>query len=68
MTTTPAPDDTWRVTRMTGGSRTHTHPWIAVAPGCPTTRHPTRDCACKVHRTENAAHAYIADQNTKTAS
>jgi hypothetical protein len=50
---------TWRIVRMTGGSRTINHPWIAVAPGCPTDRHPTRDCGCKVHETRDAAAAYV---------
>lgn len=38
--------DGWRVARMTGGSGTFSHPYMAVAPGCPTQRHPTRDCRC----------------------
>lgn len=47
---------------MRGGSGTISHAWVTVAPGCPDGRHPTRDCGCRVHRTEAAAHAYIAQQ------
>lgn len=52
----------WRVVRMRGGSGTLTHPYMTVAPGCPTDRHPTRDCACKVHRSPEAARAHITEQ------
>lgn len=52
----------WRIETMSGGSRTITHPYIAVAPGCPTERHPTRECGCKVFRTTAAAEEYIAER------
>lgn len=52
----------WRVVRMRGGSRTITHPWMAVAPGCPDGPHPTRDCACKPHRTEATAWEYAKEE------
>lgn len=51
----------WRVVRMRGGSRTISHPWMVVAPGCPDGRHPTRDCACKVQRTESDAWDYVKE-------
>ena len=53
---------TWRIVPMRGGSRTINHPVIAVAPGCPTERHPTRWCACKVHTSQAAAEQYVAEQ------
>ena len=62
MTTTTDTTNEWRVVRMRGGSGTLTSPWMTVAPGCPTVRHPTRDCACKVHRTADAARTYITEQ------
>ena len=52
----------WRIEVMHGGAGPSTHPIIAVAPGCPATRHPTRDCACKVFRSRAQAMAYVADQ------
>lgn len=54
---------TWRIDVMRGGSGTISHPVIAVAPGCPTTRHPTRDCGCKVFRSRAQAETYIAQQS-----
>lgn len=58
----------WRVVKMSGGSGTINHPVIAVAPGCPTTRHPTRDCRCKVFRSHAAAAAYVAEQEQSAAA
>lgn len=60
MTTTTA--DSWRIETMRGGSRTISHPVIAIAPGCPTERHPTRDCACRVFRSREHAETYITQQ------
>jgi hypothetical protein len=48
---------------MTGGSRTFSHGWIAVAPECPLERHPTRDCGCTVFRTDAAANEFVAAKN-----
>ncbi|HEY9249370.1 MAG TPA: hypothetical protein VIO38_09575 [Rariglobus sp.] len=59
---------TWRIASMTGGSRTITHGVIAVAPGCPDGRHPTRDCGCKVFRSRAAAEAYVATQGGDVAA
>lgn len=56
--------DSWRIETMRGGSGTITHSVIAVAPGCPTERHPTRDCGCKVHRNRAAAETYIRERET----
>lgn len=55
--------DRWRVETMTGGSGNITHRYIAVAPGCPAERHPTRDCLCAVHRTASDAWAYVAEKD-----
>jgi hypothetical protein len=51
--------DTWRIVPMKGGSRTITHPVIAVAPGCPTERHPTRWCQCKVFPSKTQAQQHV---------
>lgn len=58
----------WSVVAMRGGSGTITHPVIAVAPGCPDGRHPTRDCLCRVFRSRPLADAYIAEQEQAVAS
>lgn len=55
--------DGWRIARMTGGSGTFSHGFIAVAPGCPTHRHPTRDCQCGTAVSYDAA----AKRAVKTA-
>lgn len=52
----------WRIQPMRGGSGTISHSVIAIAPGCPDTRHPTRDCGCKVFRSRAQAEAYIREQ------
>lgn len=60
---TPAAEpvaSTWRITRMTGYRISH--PYIAVTPGCPTERHPTRDCRCTVFRTLEDAETYVDRQ------
>jgi len=54
---------TWRIRAMHGGSGTLTHPVIAVAPGCPDERHPTRGCRCKVFRSRALAETWIAEQD-----
>lgn len=36
--------------------------WLATSPGCPTDRHPTRWCDCRVFRTEAKARAYVFAQ------
>lgn len=61
-TVRPLSDRTWRIETMRGGSGTMTHPVIAVAPGCPAERHPTRDCGCKVFRNRAQAQAYIDER------
>jgi len=38
------------------------HPYMAIAPGCPLTPHPWRWCACRVFRTQRAAIAYAEEQ------
>lgn len=48
----------WRIHRVAPGY-THSHPFVATAPGCPDGRHPTRDCRCRVFRTPEAAHEYV---------
>jgi hypothetical protein len=55
---------TWRIRSMHGGTGTLTHPVIAVAPGCPDDRHPTRACGCKVFRSRAQADAYVAEQGS----
>jgi hypothetical protein len=52
----------WRIRNMTGRSGTLSHAVIAIAPGCPDGRHPTRDCACQVFKTPADAETYIAEQ------
>lgn len=60
----PTAIDDWRIVTMVGG---HTHSLMAIAPGCPDTRHATRWCECKVFRTRPDALAYISDrQSTQT--
>lgn len=54
----------WKVRRTSGGSGTLSHSYFAIAPACPDGRHPTRDCQCKVFRTQAEAEAYIAEQET----
>lgn len=56
---------TWRIVAMRGGSGTITHPVIAVAPGCPDDRHPTRDCECTVFRNRKQAETFVAEQESK---
>lgn len=53
---------TWRIKPMSGGSGTISHSVIAIAPGCPDERHPTRDCECKVFRSAAQAEAYVAQK------
>lgn len=57
--TTLTTDPAWRIETMRGGSGTITHSLIAVAPGCPTERHPTRDCGCRAFRSRAQAQAYV---------
>jgi hypothetical protein len=57
--------DTWRLAPITGGTGNINHPWIATAPGCPDSRHPTRWCHCKVHPTKVAAEQYVTEQETQ---
>lgn len=59
---------TWRVENMHGGSGTISHGVIAVAPGCPAARHPTRDCACKVFPSRARADAYVAEQQARASA
>lgn len=56
----------WRIARTKGF--TMSHPVIVTAPGCPAERHPTRDCGCRVFRTEAAAKAYIESVTSSPAS
>lgn len=58
---------TWQIKPMSGGSGTISHPIIAVAPGCPDGRHPTRDCGCKVFRNLKQAEAYVAEKESRDA-
>lgn len=58
-----ADEDQWRIVPIKGGSGTITHPVMAVTPGCPAERHPTRDCRCKPFRSKAQAQAYINTQN-----
>lgn len=53
--------DTWRIQTMTGTQ--YGSSIIAIAPGCPDHRHPTRDCACRVFKSRKAAETYIAEQS-----
>lgn len=50
----------WRVKEMSGYRISH--PFIAVAPGCPDDRHPTRDCGCAVFKTMEAAMDHVMGQ------
>ena len=52
--------DQWRVKQIPGFRISH--PFMAVAPGCPDAPHATRWCKCKVHRSEKDARAYINEQ------
>lgn len=52
---------TWRIHRITHAFNI-SHAWATTAPGCPQGPHPTRWCACKVHRTQAEALAYIEQQ------
>lgn len=54
----------WRIQAMRGGSGTITHPVIAIAPGCPDERHPTRDCDCHVFPNRAAAEKYVSERAT----
>lgn len=56
----------WLVQRVRSRTMNISHPWIAQAPGCPTGPHPTRDCGCKVFRTEAEAQAYV-DEHERAA-
>jgi hypothetical protein len=53
----------WTIDAIRGGSGTISHSVIAIAPGCPTSRHPTRDCGCKVFRKRADAEAYISERS-----
>ena len=53
----------WLIHRTRG--YTMSHPIIVTAPGCPTERHPTRDCGCRVFRTEADAREYIAERTAE---
>lgn len=57
------PAGRWRVERMSGFRISH--PFVAVAPGCVTEPHPTRDCGCKVFTDREAADTYIAGLATE---
>jgi hypothetical protein len=60
----------WRVARLDKGRRgnyTINSPWISRAPGCPPSRHPTRDCGCKVHKSIEAAVRYVEEQHGQVA-
>lgn len=51
----------WKVKRMK-----HTYartPFIVVNPECPPGRHPTRDCGCRVFKSEKKADEYAAARN-----
>lgn len=52
----------WTVQRVTGF--TLTHPWAAHDPACPDGPHPTRDCGCRVFRTESEARTYIQEKTS----
>lgn len=57
----------WRTRRVDEGrpfQRTISHGFVAVAPGCPDGRHPTRDCGCRLFKTEADAVAYINEQES----
>lgn len=54
----------WKVERMTGYKISH--PFIVLDPTCPPGRHPTRDCGCKVFKTEREANSY-SDRMEKKA-
>ena len=56
-------DPAWEVVRMTGFRISH--PFIVRDPACPKERHPTRDCGCKVFRTEREARTYSAQMEAK---
>jgi len=58
--------ESWRVHKMPG--LRISHPYIAVTPGCPSERHPTRWCKCKVHRTQAQALDYINEQEDMIAT
>lgn len=55
----------WRVRRVKSRTFNISSPWVAQAPGCPDGPHPTRDCQCKVFRTEPLAWAHAADAAVK---
>lgn len=55
----------WQIRRVDKGrpfQRTISHGFVAVAPGCPNGRHPTRDCGCRVFKTDAEAAAYVTEQ------
>lgn len=56
----------WECKVMTG-YRINT-PFIVVNPACPPGRHPTRDCGCKVFKTQKKAMEYVDEQNTKESN
>lgn len=41
-------------------------PYLAHDPQCPTGRHPTRHCGCKVFKTMKDAEAYITEKEAAT--
>lgn len=43
-------------------------PYLARDPKCPKERHPTRDCGCKVFKTQAAAVRYIASKEEESKS
>lgn len=55
---------TWHIEKMTG--YTIKFPYIAIDPACPPGRHPTRNCGCKVFRTEAEARHYIEEKQCCT--
>jgi len=58
---TPTPtSDSWKVQRISGF--TLSHPYAAHNPACPEGPHPTRSCGCRVFRSIEEAHAYIAER------
>lgn len=53
----------FKVERMSGFRISH--PYIAIDPKCPPGRHPTRDCRCRVFKTEREAYAYAEQESAR---
>ncbi len=55
----------WRVRSVGEGAAwgTYKQAFFAVAPGCPETAHPTRDCDCQAFKRREYAVAYIRQRD-----